>query len=206
MAIATAQGNGHLNPWLIWALAALGSACAEPPPSERAADEFHRLLTQEGVHVDSGGVRNLAQGDTLVDYAPLVAIETTVMLPRQAAGGEVFAWEFYAEQLNPIKLLIVRDHGDGDHYEIVGESETFVPARKGVNRHVLREPIPVRFKDMIGFVQPAEATVPFRKVNGWKTLIAGRPLERPLMRRDRFAMYGWRYSLRVFWRVAEEGQ
>jgi|AP59_1055472.scaffolds.fasta_scaffold142243_2 hypothetical protein len=97
------------------------------------------------------------------------------------------------------------DHGDGDHYEIVGESETFVPARKGVNRHVLREPIPVRFKDMVGFVQPAEATVPFRKVIGWKTLIAARPLERPLMRRDRFAMYGWRYSLRVFWRVAEEG-
>jgi hypothetical protein len=52
---------------------------------------------------------------------------------------------------------------------------------------------------------PAEATVPFRKVIGWKTLIAARPLERPLMRRDRFAMYGWRYSLRVFWRVAEEG-
>ena len=193
---------------LLWVLAALALACAEPPPSERDADEFAHLVTAEGVHVDSVGVRNLAQGDTLVDYAPLVAIETTVKIPSAADGGEVFAWEFYAEELNPVKLIVVRYHADGEHLEIVGESGTFVPARTGVNRHVLREPIPVRLKDMIGFVQPAAATLPFRNVKGWKTLIAARPLERPLMRRDRFAMYGWRYSLRVFWRVAaaaEEG-
>ena len=54
------------------------------------------------------------------------------------------------------------DHGDGDHYEIVGESETFVPAHKGVNRHVLREPIPVGYKYLFGFVQPAEAAIPFK--------------------------------------------
>ena len=193
---------------LLWTLAALGLACAEPPPSERDADEFAHLLTQEGVYVDSVGVRNLAQGDTLVDHAPLVAIETTVKIPSTADGGEVFAWEFYAEELNPVKLIIVRDHADGEHFEIVGESETFVPARTGTNRHVLREPIPIRFKDMIGFMQPAAATLSFRNVKGWKTLIAARPLERPLMRRDHFAMYGWRYSLRVFWRsaaAAEEG-
>lgn len=190
---------------LIFALAALVWSCAEPPPSELDGDELQRLLTQEGMHVDSVGVRNLAQGDTLVDFSPLVVIETTVRLPREADGGEVFAWEFYAEQLNPVKLLIVREHESGEHFEIVGESETFVPVHKGINRHVLREPIPVAFKDMVGLVQPAEATVPFRKITGWKTLIAARPLERPLMRRDRFAMYGWRYSLRVLWRITEEG-
>ena len=190
---------------LICGLAALVCSCAEPPPSELGEDELQRLIAQEGMRVDSVGVRNLAQGDTLVDYAPLVVIETTVRLPREADGGEVFAWEFYAEQLNPVKLIIVRNYKDGN-FELVGESETFVPAHKGVNRHILREPIPVAFKDMVGLVQPAEATVPFRKIIGWKTLISASPLERPLITRDRFAMYGWRYSLRVLWRIAEEGQ
>ncbi|MBT7550653.1 MAG: hypothetical protein OSB73_02925 [Candidatus Latescibacteria bacterium] len=189
---------------LILGLAALVCSCAEPPPSELGEDEFRRLVTQEGMHVDSVGVRDLAQGDTLVDYSPLVVIERTVRFPREAEGGEVFAWEFYAEQLNPVKLLIVREEKNGEHFEIVGESETFVPAHKGINRHILREPIPVSFKDMVGFVQPAEATVPFRNVKGWQTLISARPLERPLIRRDKFAMYGWRYSLRVLWRVTKE--
>ena len=189
---------------LIFGLAALVCSCAESPPSELGEDEFRRLVTQEGMHVDSVGVRDLAQGDTLVDYSPLVVIERTVSFPREAEGGEVFAWEFYAEQLNPVKLLIVREEKSGENFEIVGESETFVPAHKGINRHILREPIPVSFKDMLGFVQPAEATVPFRNVKGWKTLISASPLERPLIRRDKFAMYGWRYSLRVLWRVTKE--
>lgn len=190
---------------LIYGLALFTWSCAEFPPSELGEDELRQLVAMEGMHIDSVGVRNLAQGDTLVDYSPLIVIETTFKIPRQAEGGEVFAWEFYAEQLNPVKLLVVRDANDGEHYEIVGESETFVPAHKGINRHILREPIPVAFKDMVGLVQPGEATVPFRKVVGWKTLISARPLQRPFIPRDRFAMYGWRYSMRVLWRVKEEG-
>ena len=99
---------------LILGLAALVCSCAEPPPSELGEDEFRRLVTQEGMHVDSVGVRDLAQGDTLVDYSPLVVIERTVRFPREAEGGEVFAWEFYAEQLNPVKLLIVRTRASTD--------------------------------------------------------------------------------------------
>ena len=190
--------------FLLCVMALFAWSCAEPPASEREEDEFRSLLTEPGVRVDSVGVRNLAQGDTLVDYAPLVIIETTVRFPREAEGGEVFAWEFYAEDLHPVKLIIVRTSEDGEHFEIVGESRTFVPTHKGVNRHVLREPIPVGFKYMFGLVQPVEATVPFKSVIGWQTLIASRPLERPLIRRVHFAMYGWRYSVRVFWRVAEE--
>ena len=76
---------------LIFGLAALVCSCAESPPSELGEDEFRRLVTQEGMHVDSVGVRDLAQGDTLVDYSPLVVIERTVRFPREAEGGEVFA-------------------------------------------------------------------------------------------------------------------
>jgi len=70
----------------------------------------------------------------------------------------------------------------------------------------LREPIPVGFRYMFGIVMPKEESVPFKKVTSWKTLITTRPLERLRMRRDGFVTYGWRYSVRVFWRPsAEEG-
>ena len=56
---------------------------------------------------------------------------------------------------------------------------------------------------MFGIIQPEEPAIPFKKIFSWKTFITMHPFERPLMRRDRFAVYGWRYSVRVFWRDAE---
>ncbi|MBT4504532.1 MAG: hypothetical protein HOC74_42800, partial [Gemmatimonadetes bacterium] len=93
-----------------------------------------------------------------------------------------------------------------EYFELVGESETVIPRQKGLNRFILREPIPVGFRYMFGIVMPKEESVPFKKVTSWKTLITTRPLERLRMRRDGFVTYGWRYSVRVFWRPsAEEG-
>jgi hypothetical protein len=180
-------------------LALVLGACAEPASGPQE-DEFARLVAQEGAPIDTLGVVNLAQGDTLSNHPGLVIVDRQLTFPPEAESGEVFAWEFYATQLNPIKLIIVRFDDSGEYLELVGESEMVVPARRGSNRYVLREPIPIHFGCMMGIVQPEEATIPFRKVFNYKTLIAARPLERPLMRRDLFAMYGWRYSLRVFWR------
>lgn len=183
-------------------LAGLVCACAEeqPPPEDAAA---RQPLWEEGVQVDTVGVVNIAEGDTSSGYPGLTLIETT----RAFGGdGEVIAWEFFARELNPVKLIIVRRADSAEHFELVGESETVVPRKRGVNRFMLREPIPVGFRYMFGVVQPEEPTIPFRKVRNWKTLISTHPLERPLMRRDRFVTYGWRYSVRVFWRRSNDGQ
>ena len=51
---------------------------------------------------------------------------------------------------------------------------------------------------------PGEGTIPFRKVRNWKMLISQQPLERPFIDRKPFAMYGWRYGVRVFWRRAAD--
>jgi hypothetical protein len=45
-----------------------------------------------------------------------------------------------------------------------------------------------------------KGAIPFRKVSNWKALISAKPFERPYLDRTPFAMYGWRYGTRVFWR------
>ena len=123
-----------------------------------------------------------------------------MVFPPEAANGEAFAWEFYAERLNAVKLIIVRHDPSKEYYELVGESETVIPRQIGVNRFQLREPIPLGFRYMFGIVQPKAPAIPFKKIFNWKTQITMRPFQRLLTRRDWFATYGWRYSVRVFWR------
>ena len=91
---------------------------------------------------------------------------------------------------------------DREHFELVGESELVIPKKTGSNRFLLREPIPIGRGFMYGLLQPEEPVVPFTKVRNWKAMLTLRPFERPLMRRDRFSVYGWRYSVKVFWRDA----
>ncbi len=177
-------------------------ACGEqPPPPIQEEDPVARLLAA-GVQVDTVGVLDLAEADTLNLDQGLTIVETTVSFPPEAGDGEVFAWEFYAQELRPVKLIIVRFDQKRDLLELVGESEMVVPRQKGPNHFLLREPIPVRHRDLFGIIQPEEGAVPFKKVRNWHTLITARPFTRPLMRRDLFSMYGWRYAVRVFWRKA----
>jgi hypothetical protein len=150
--------------------------------------------------VDTVGILALADADTLNQDQGLTIVETTFSFPPEAAGGEVFAWEFQAQELRPVKLLIMRFDQRRDNLELVGESEMVVPRQKGPNRFALREPIPIRPRDFYGIYQPEAGAVPFKKVYNWKTLITAKPLARPWMGRDLFSMYGWRYALRVFWR------
>ena len=166
--------------------------------------QWDALFTDAGMRVDTVGVRNLAQADTTSDYQGLVIIDHQFTFPRNARGSEVFAWEYYAESLDPIKLIMVQVDESGELVEVIGESQMVVPERKGVNRHILREPIPIQFGCMMGLVQPKNAVVPFRVLTGYRTLITSRGFERPLMRRGDFAMYGWRYAMRVFWRKSVE--
>ena len=180
---------------------ALLSACGE----DQTRPEVARQAEPEvwvGTRVDTIGVRNLAEGDTLNQERGLTVVETTGTFP---GDGEVFAWEFYAQRLRPVKLIIVRYDQGREYFELVGESETIIPERIGVNRFVLRERIPVGYGCMFGVVQPEESAIPFRKIRNWKAMITMRPFERPLMRRDWFAVYGWRYAVRVYWRQTEEG-
>jgi hypothetical protein len=142
------------------------------------------------------GVRNLAEGDTTSGERGLIIIETT----RTFGDGEVVGWEFQAREIRPVKLIVVRADPEREYFELVGESETVVPRRRGINRFALPEPIPVTRGCMFGLVVPEEEPIPFTPVLNWKTLIAKHQLERPMMRRDWFATYGWRYSVRVFWR------
>lgn len=172
----------------------------EPPEDPR----WDALFTDPSVQIDTVGVRNLAQADTTSDYEGLVIIDRQFTFPRSAQGGEVFAWEYYAESLDPIKLIMVQLEESGELVEVIGESQMIVPERKGINRHILREPIPIQFGCMMGLVQPKNAVVPFRILKGYKTLITARDFERPYMRRDAFAMYGWRYAMRIFWRKDSE--
>ncbi len=166
--------------------------------------QWNALFTDAGVRVDTVGVRNLSQADTTSDYQGLVIIDRQFTFPRNAQRGEVFAWEYYAESLDPIKLIMVQIEESGELVEVIGESQMVVPKRKGVNRHILREPIPIQFGCMMGLVQPKNGVVPFRVLKGYKTLITSRGFERPFMRRDAFSMYGWRYAMRVFWRKSVE--
>ena len=183
-------------------LAGLLCACAGEERSSEDATA-RQPLTEEWGQVDTVGVVNIAEGDTSSGYSGLTLIETT---RRFGGDGEVVGWEFFARELNPVKLIIVRRADSDEYFELVGESETIIPRKRGVNRFALREPIPVGFRYMFGVVQPEEPTIPFRKVLNWQTLISTRPLERPLMRKDRFVVYGWRYSVRVFWRRSNDEQ
>ncbi len=181
--------------FLLFAWVACGGDSA--PQSNPAWDA---LFVQEGMRVDTVGVRNLADHDTLSEHSGIVIIDRQFTFPPDAIGGEVFAWEYYAQELKPIKLIVGKFEESGEFVEIIGESEMVVPEKKGLNRHILREPIPIFQGCMMGLVQPQGGVIPFRKLTGYKTLITARPFQRPLMRRDAFAMYGWRYALRIFWR------
>lgn len=175
----------------------LGCGGDATPPSDPMWDA---LFADNAVRIDTVGVRDLTQADTTSNHHGLVIIDRQFTFSRDAQGGEVFAWEYFAESLDPIKLIMVKIDESGELVEVIGESQMVVPERKGINRHILREPIPIQFGCMMGLVQPKDAVVPFRVLKGYKTLITARGFERPFMRRDTFAMYGWRYAMRVFWR------
>jgi hypothetical protein len=179
-------------------------ACAEEPapvPQTGGTLSPWEALWVEGGRIDTVGVVHIAEGDTASGHPGLTAIERTVTFGGE---GEVVAWEFFARELQPVKLIVVRYAEEREYFELVGESETVIPRQKGLNRFILREPIPVGFRYMFGIVMPKEESVPFKKVTSWKTMITTRPLERLRMRRDSFVTYGWRYSVRVFWRPSEE--
>jgi hypothetical protein len=189
------------QPWALCAvLFAMMMACGDEPPandSPPASPDPVDAALVAGFAVDTVGVRDLAEGDTLNLDPGLTIIETTVKFPER---GEVFAWEFNAETMNPVKLLVVRWKDSRARLELIGESPTVIPERLGLNRIQLPEPIPVRRRDMMGIYMKEAGTVPFRKITSWKTLIMPRPLERPYTRRELFTMYGWRYGVRAFWR------
>lgn len=176
-----------------------GCGGSPQPPADNQPDPVAQAAAA-GARVDTVGILNLADADTLNQDEGLTIVETTFSFPPEAADGEVFAWEFNARELRPVKLLIMRFDQGKDYLELVGESELVVPRQPGLNRFVLREPIPIRPRDFYGIYQPEAGAVPFKKVYNWKTLITTKPLARPWMKRDLFSMYGWRYALRVFWR------
>ena len=193
-----------MTKWLFLLLALLALVACGGDSTPEVDPVWDALFVQEGMRVDTVGVRDLTQSDTLSDYPGVVIIDRQFTFQPGAEGGEVFAWEYYAQALNPIKLIVVKFEESGEFIEIIGESEMIVPEHKGLNRHVLHEPIPIALGCMMGLVQPQESAIPFRNLRGYKTLITARPFQRPLMRRDAFAMYGWRYALRVFWRQKEK--
>ena len=182
---------------------ALTLACAKAPDDDRAAstkranaDDIEAAGT-----VDTVGVSNLAEADTLNLDPNLTIIETTRVFPPEAEGGEAVAWEFYAESHRPVKLLIFRWVGNSrTRFELVGESPLIVPRELGVNRVVLPAPIPVGFRYLTGSYQPEAGTVPFRKIRNWKTIITQGVYGRPFTERTDFVTYGWRYAYRVLWR------
>jgi hypothetical protein len=167
----------------------------QSPPADPVAK-----TNDTGWQVDTVGVRNIAEGDTINLDVGLTIIETTRIFPPEADGGEVFAWEFEARELTPVKLLLVRAVDGAQNFEILGESPMVVPRRLGTNRFELPEPIPLRYPCLFGIYMPEKGAIPFRKVRNWKTLISSRPFERPYIDRAPFSMYGWRYGARVFWR------
>lgn len=155
---------------------------------------------EEDVRVDTVGWGNIARADSLIDHEGLTFIETTLRFPSEANQGEVFAWEFYARRMTPIKLLIMKYESSQEFLELVGESETILPKQIGFNRIILKEPIPISRGYMFGVLQPEAPAIPFEKVSNWRTLLTAKKLQRPIMRRDRFTMYGWRFAARVLWR------
>ena len=181
-------------------LAACSSTSDEVESGSSAADPVAGVLAS-GVAVDTVGVNNIAEGDTLNLDPNLTIIETTRVFPVDAEGGEVFAWEFYAESHRPVKLLIFRwVDGGKTKLELVGESPKVIPRQLGVNRVMLPEPIPVGFRYLMGIHQPEAGTVPFKKIQNWKTIITQGAFGRPFTDRSGFVTYGWRYAYRVFWR------
>jgi hypothetical protein len=141
--------------------------------------------------------------DSVSGHKGLTVIETTVRFPGEVAYAEAFAWEFSACALKPIKLIVVRYDRKAQRYELVGEGETRIPRQLGLNRFVLREPIPVSRGCMYGIHMPGAEAVPFSPTRNWKAMITTGGLQRPFMPRDAFAMYGWKYAVRVFWRSRE---
>ena len=162
--------------------------------------DWEVLFSQTDVIIDTVGARNLSKFDSSSSHEGLVIIDRQYTFPTSSDGGEVIAWEFYAESKAPVKLILVKFNDSKEMFEIIGESETLVPKNIGINRHILKEPIPIFMGCMMGLVQTKGGTIPFRKIRGYRTFIADRELERPFMRRDVFAVYGWRYNMRVFWR------
>ncbi len=152
------------------------------------------------VQVDTVGWGNLSAADSLIDHAGLTFIETTLRFPPEASQGEVFAWEFYAHRLTPVKLLIVKYVSSREFLELAGESETVLPKQIGFNRVILNEPIPISRGYMFGVVQADAPAIPFKTVLNWRTLLTATEFQRPMMRRDRSTMYGWRFAARVLWR------
>lgn len=187
-----------LTLWSCTVWSCSGEPDALPDPVAKAHDA--------GWQVDTVGVRNIAEGDTINLDVGLTIIETTRIFPPDADGGEVFAWEFEARELTPVKLLIVRSVEGAKKFELLGESPMVVPRQLGANRFELPEPIPLRYPCLFGIYMPEKGSIPFRKVRNWKALISARPFERPYIDRAPFAMFGWRYSTRVFWRkIAKTG-
>lgn len=186
-------------------LAAWWCACGQESAqqTESPADAVAQAHSA-GFAVDTVGVLDLTEADTLNLDRGLTMVETTITMPPESDGGEVWAWEFMARSLRPVKLIVVRFDQQKEQFELVGESGVVVPRQIGANFFRLREPIPIRYRDMFGIIQPEEGVIPFRKVFNWKAMVTARPFERPLMRRDRFGVYGWRYAVRVFWRRQQE--
>lgn len=180
-----------------------GCGGSSQPPADNQPDPVAQARAA-GALVDTVGVLDLAEADTLNQDQGLTIVETTIGFPPAAAGGEVFAWEFNAQELRPVKLLIMRFDQEKDNLELVGESELVVPRQRGSNRFGLREPIPIRPHDLYGIYQPEAGAIPFKKILNWRALITSKPLARPWMKRELFSMYGWRYALRVFWRKEQQ--
>ncbi len=188
---------------VLLATAVLAAACGQNSGDTGAAAEFDRVWAA-AVNIDSVGVSNIAEGDTIVSESGLTMYETTGPIRYDPDNlTELFAWEFYAESLNPVKLLVARFTHDRAEFELIGESEVVIPRQLGPNRLILREPVPIGPDTMYGLFQPEGPVVPFRKIRNWKSMLTVKSFERPLMRRDWFAVYGWRFAMKVFWRDAQ---
>lgn len=183
----------------LFGLMVASHGCGNNEPAVPLPDPVAKAQ-QAGWQVDTVGVNHIAEGDTINLDAGLTIIETTRIFPPHADGGEVFAWEFEARELTPVKLLIVRAVDGARNFELLGESPMVVPRNLGANRFELPEPIPLQFPCLFGIYMPEKAAIPFRQVQNWKALISAQPFDRPYIDRSPFAMYGWRYGVRVFWR------
>jgi len=178
-------------------------ACGQQSQVPQVVDDPVEKELAAGTQVDSLGTNVIAEGDTINMDTGLTVIERQVTFPPQVRG-EIFAWEFYAKTVGPLKLIVVRFDEDREHFLLVGESQTVVPAQLGANRLALREPIPVRYGDMIGLFQPEEGVVPFKKIHNHKTFITAKPFSRAPLPRSQFSVYGWRYGYRVFYRILQD--
>ena len=80
-------------------------ACGQPSSESGDAAAFGEVL-KASVNVDSTGVANIAEGDTIHSESGLTMYETTGPLAFNGEKPtEVFAWEIYAEKLRPVKLI-----------------------------------------------------------------------------------------------------